>query len=115
MFRPNQMGELYRFTGRDIYARATYSDSIQCPFAVIRLPHLAQKTDKRADSSASRGSADEIILKHGRILVPKFVTLLIDDVFAYRGQRYLVAGVEPRVSVAGELDHFEVNLEALPQ
>jgi len=114
MFEPNLVGTLKRVTGRDVHSRPQYSTPADCPFAPVNLHIGAQKTSVRADSSASRGAADEIAAMRAKILVPKYVEIRIGDNFSYSAISYRIEAVHPRYSVIGELDHFECDMEVLP-
>lgn len=115
MFQPNAMGKLARVTGRDLYARVTYGEDADCPFGRVNMAIGAQKTSVRADSSASRGSADEIAAQRAKILVPAFVEMSIEDRFTADGRVFKISVIHPRFSIAGDLDHYEVDLEVLAQ
>lgn len=114
MFLSNSIGELRRAQGRDIHARVTYAAPVSCPFAPVNLARKVEPTDRRADTSASRGAAEEIV-SAAKILVPAYVSIGIDDLFSFSGNTYRVSGVHDRYTVAGEFDHFECNLEVMPK
>lgn len=114
MFQPNQIGKLHRLTGRDIHARPTYAEPIDCPFAPVNMNVRTDKTISRADSSASRGSADELIAKAKILVVPR-IRPVFDDSFEFAGSHYRVASIHPRFTVTGALDHYEIDLEVQPQ
>jgi hypothetical protein len=111
MFEPNLTGKLRTLTGRDVHARPTFAAERDCPFAPINLAYGAQPTTVRADSSASRGAAEEIVAVRSKILVPSYVSIAIGDRFTFSGVNFEVKTMHPRHSVAGSLDHFEVDLE----
>lgn len=114
MFTPNLVGKLFRASGYDNYGRPGFSDSfVQCPFASVTLKKVAQKTSVRADSSASRGAADEIV-SNARILVPAYIVIEIGDEFEFDGNRFRVMTKHVRRSVFGRVDHIECDLGILP-
>lgn len=114
MFRPNRTGKLYSWTGRDKHAREIFDEPKTIPLAIVKLKPLIHATTVRADSSASRGTADEIRV-NGKILVPPHVSIKIDDRIELDGEIYRVLIVEPRYAViGGRLDHYEVDLGAPP-
>lgn len=113
MFRPNQVGKLLKNTGYDKYAQVKFADPIDCPFAVVSLLSRADKTNVRADSSASRGSADEILSKVKILIVPT-IKPGFDDVFIFNDTKHRITGVHPRYTVTGTLDHYEADLEVTP-
>lgn len=115
MFIPNLRGDLYRKSGRDIYGRAQLGPRQDCPFAIINLEIGARKTSVRADSSASRGAADEIASQRAKILIPSYVDVRVGDYFGFQGRRYEINMVHPRHSITGRFDHYECELEVVPE
>lgn len=113
MFTPNLVGNLYRSTGFDSYGRSSFSDFVLCPFASVTLKKTSQKTSVRADSSASRGAADEIV-SNARILVPGYIVIEVGDEFEFQTTRYRIVSKHVRRSVFGRVDHIECDLEILP-
>lgn len=114
-FTPNLIGQIQRSIGFDIHGRAVLSQPVACAFSVVNAKRQQQKTSVRADSSASRGSADEITTGLGRILVAKHESIEIGDVFIFDGDSYIVNSKHIRRSVFGEIDHFECDLEVRPR
>jgi hypothetical protein len=114
-FTPNQVGVLYRVTGRDIHGRPTLSEALPCKFAVVNAKRQSEKTSVRADSSASRGAADEITTGLGRILVARHQVIEIGDIFVFDGDSYDVNSKHVRRSVSGQVDHYECDLEVRPR
>lgn len=114
MFEPNSTGVLYSLSGRDVHGRPTYAPARPCPFAPVNLHVGAQKTSVRADSSASRGSADETAAMRAKILIPAFVKVEIGDKFEFDDLRFRIEAKHTRRSVSGVVDHFECDMELLP-
>lgn len=114
MFEPNLKGKLQKRTGRNIHGEPLLSAAIDCSFAIVNLEVKALKTSVRADSSGSRGSADEFTAEHLRILISKFTKFEINDIFSFDGMSYLVISKHPRRSVFGDIDHYQCDLEILP-
>lgn len=115
MFQPNLVGSLRSRISRDVHGMANYGPSRVCPFAMVNLELRSQKTSVRADSSGSRGSADEIASTNLKILVPPYITIDLDDEFTFEGQRYQIRTKHKRRSViSGVIDHIECDLEVLP-
>ncbi len=115
MFIPNQHGTLEKMVGYDVNAEKAYGVPIECPYGVVNMVIGAQKTSVRADSSASRGAADEIATTRSTILVPPYVGVSLNDRFISReGYKFIVNMIHPRYSVSGVLDHIEVGLEVTP-
>lgn len=114
MFTPNLNGFIQSSIGYDINAERKYGAKRDCPYATVSMKIDAQKTSVRADSSASRGSADEIATTRTKILIPTFVSVNFGDRFiSAEGHRFAVQSVHPRYSVAGRLDHYELDLEVV--
>jgi hypothetical protein len=111
MFTPNLVGSLRVATGRDVHGRKKLSSSGHCPFAFVSGKRSSGKTAVRADSSASRGSADEISSERNVILVPSHMNIKIGDIFTYAGASSEITSIHPRHSVTGEMDHWECGME----
>jgi hypothetical protein len=114
MFEPNVVGKLAKLVGRDVHARPTFAEPIDCPFGIVNLNVGAEKTIVRADSSASRGSADEISAVRAKILIAKYIDVTIGDRFEFEGMKFLIASKHVRRSILGSVDHFECDMEIVP-
>jgi hypothetical protein len=114
MFRPNQIAQHLKRTGRDLHARETFAPAAPIQIALVKLEVALQRTTVRADSSASRGAAEETVTK-GKILVDKRHHLQRNDRVIFNGETFRVIMIHPRYSVWGQLDHFEVDLQMAPQ
>ncbi len=114
MFAPNVVGQISRILGRDVHARPTFSEPTSCPFGIVNLNVGAEKTVVRADSSASRGSADETAALRAKILIVPYVAVEIGDRFEFEGMVFKIASKHVRRSVTGTVDHFECDLEMYP-
>lgn len=111
MFVPNLNCRYKKRIGLDMYGAATYGPWVRAQCGLVRLEQDSMKTSVRTDSSASRGSAKEEIII-ARILFPINVNLSQGDVVEASGFEMVVQSLWPRYSVAGELDHWQVDLEA---
>ncbi|MBD9511630.1 hypothetical protein IB265_33280 [Ensifer sp. ENS10] len=114
MFQPNLKGVLSRIVSRDVHGRATFSEPMECPFGIVNLNVGAEKTVVRADSSASRGSADEVSTKYAKILIVPYVEVKIGDKFEFQGLKFKIASTHYRISVMGSIDHIECDMEIWP-
>ena len=114
MFRPNLVGQLFNSGGRDVHSRQSWNEAVACPFAIVNLDVSSEKTTVRADSSASRGAADQRVTNRATILVVKTLRVEIGNKFEFEGIAYLVASVHKRRSVFGKVDHIECGLTVLP-
>lgn len=114
MFTPNLKGQILNKRGRDVHAQPLFHAARECSFAVINLKIQAQKTSVRADSSASRGAADELAAGAMRILLALGSRASVGDRFVFEGITYDVTSLHTRRSVSGSIDHYECDLEPLP-
>ena len=114
-FTPNQVGMIENKIGFDLHGSPLTAPARPLQFAVINLRRKTGKTTVRADSSASRGSADEITTDQARILVAKHERINIGDVFLFDGDSYDVLSKHVRRSILGMIDHYECDLEVRPR
>lgn len=110
MMIPNRRAALYRMVGTDVYSERQYAVAQDVLCAVVHLNKKALKTSVRADSSASRGSADEFV-STSKILFSANVIIGVEDKLSISGQMLKVMTVEPRYGVDGRHDHNEVDFE----
>lgn len=108
MFRPNLKCEVATVVSTDIYGKRLYSDWTTVPFGVVKLEESSGKTSVRTDSSASRGSAQEITTD-ARLLFPAYVALKQGDRIRHGNFNLTVVSVAPRYNVLGRLDHWQVD------
>lgn len=111
MFIPNLIGQIRTKGGWDLHGRASLSEAKPCPFGPINLNIGAIKTSVRADSSASRGSADQEAAEKASILIPSTSPVSIGDVFSFKGVDFEITAVHERYSVGGNFDHYECEME----
>lgn len=115
MFVPNLYGTIENLNGYNVNAERIYSAPLECPYATVNMMVSAQKTSVRADSSASRGAADERAAERAVVLIPTYINVFLGDRFTNNmGQRFGVKSIHLRYSVGGQLDHYEVALEVIP-
>lgn len=113
MFIPNNTGLLTRQTGLNAYSEPTFSDPELVECGVVRIRAGALPTSVRADSSASRGTAEEVVAT-AKILFLPLAYPNISDKFEIDGIVLRCTSREPRYSVLGELDHHECDFESWP-
>jgi hypothetical protein len=114
MFIPNSRGMLYPLTGMNGDGEPTYGPGQIVRCAIAALNQAVMVTSVRTDSTATHGSSEETALK-SEIMFPATVKTKIDDKFSVAGFNMRVTSVGPRYNVAGQLDHYEVNLLTLVQ
>ncbi|CAO3459770.1 hypothetical protein [Azospirillum argentinense] len=76
--------------------------------AVVKFDLAAAKTSVRTDSSASRGTAEEIVPAI-RLLFPTLYPIRIGDRVRLFGALVEASSVQPRLAVSGEHDHNQVD------
>jgi len=109
MFIPNTKGRLARKTGRTRQGEPIFGPFTTVECAIVRLSRLAGKTSVRADSSASRGNAEELTMSDAKILFPANSPIQIGDRFQIASYDLEVISREPRISMGGVLDHLECD------
>lgn len=108
MFRPNQSCVIRISAGKtDVYGQPLPTRSVSERCAVVKLNVINQKSAVRTDSSASRGNAFETV-PQSLILLERTTVANIDDLIEVAGITLRIMQKQPRFSVAGELDHYEI-------
>lgn len=109
MFRPNTHGFQYsKLLARNKFGRESYESPSRIPIAVVRAERMVNNTSVRADSSSSRGAAEQTE-SINMLLVPKNITVKEGDVIKFLSNFMEVTGIQPRVDVCGNVDHYEVT------
>lgn len=110
MFFPNTRCDLYRrSTSKDNFGRFQYNPKVSTPCAVIFLDVTIQKSSVRADTSGSRGQAEQF-QGDAMLLFPKHIRLTEGDVTFIDSKWLEIIEVEPRRNVMGRVDHLQVVL-----
>lgn len=110
MFIPNNTALLHRVSAhRDTRGERTYARPVRVPCGVVTLALEIGKTSVRADSSGSRGRAEE---QQGtaRILFPTYIKIAELDMIQVEEETLEVIQIVPRRHILGHLDHYEVDL-----
>lgn len=109
MFRPNKVCYISVASGRtDVYGQPLSATKVREQCAVVRLVTTNMKSAVRADSSASRGNAKELV-GDSLILLTATTAASIDDLIDVGGDTFRILSMHPRYSVGGALDHYEVT------
>lgn len=109
MFRPNQVCFIRVASGRtDVYGQPLAAIKVREQCAVVRLVSTNMKSAVRADSSASRGNAKELV-GDSLILLTARTAAGIDDLIEVGGVTLRILSKHPRFSVGGVLDHYEIT------
>jgi hypothetical protein len=110
MFLPNTTGSLRRLTGTNRYGEPAFAaaETVEC--GIVRLVPKDEKTSVRSDSSATRGTAEELVVQ-AKVLFPVAVAPKRGDFFVYMGVSMRITAAQPRIAVNGRHDHWECDLE----
>ncbi len=109
MFRPNQSCTIVVASGRtDVYGQPLAATRVAERCAVVRLITTNQPSSVRADSSASRGAAKEVV-SDSLILLAKSTAANIDDLIEINGSKLRILSKHPRFAINGRLDHYEIT------
>lgn len=107
LFNPNATcviikNEGYNAYGEQIFAKEGVTENC----AVLNAKRSVKKSSVRADSSASRGNAQEVIADFWLILEQDTVAE-IDDLIEIHGTRVKIVDMIPRYGLDGHHDHTE--------
>lgn len=108
MFQPNLDAELRKKAGRDLFGKESFGEPIPIRCGVVDMAALMDQTSVRADSTGSRGAAQELVLQ-SKILVPEGTPVDQGDLLVVLGFTVEVIGVHPRVDTQGNTDHLELR------
>lgn len=108
LFVPNQRCVIVKMSAMDIYGQKHVERRINENCAILKSKKNSTKSSVRADSSASRGNAQEITADYWLIL-EKNTQAEIDDLIEFRGLRLKIIGLHPRFSIRGDHDHTEAT------
>lgn len=109
LFRPNLDCKIAKRTGTNVYGEETLGAPKAARCAIIELKLTVDRSSVRADSSASRGSAQEY-QGTAKMLFPATIDLARDDQVQVLTHKLRVVSIFPRHSLNGVLDHYEVEL-----
>lgn len=110
MFLPNIPCKVHLKEDPNVYGESQVGPAIDEMCAIVRLRVESTHTTVRADSSASRGYADEFVSATLILLAPTTHARL-DDMLVVMGVPVRVKSLFPRYDVSGVLDHFEARGE----
>lgn len=109
MLRPNVPCEISKTNNFDINGTPQFKPAVKTKCKVVRFKSSDVKTSVRADSSASRGRAQEEVYDT-LILLPKTADISLGDRMQLYGEAFKVVYVEKRLNVFSKVDHYEVAL-----
>jgi len=110
MFRSNFTCYLTPVAGTDVYGQNTFGLRRRESCAIVKLIDESVHSSVRADSTATRGHADEFE-NIAKILLTKNSAVGIDSKIEIQGQTLLVTKVHRRVGLDGQVDHIEVDCD----
>lgn len=109
MFVPNTSCQwLKKAPVRSLTGKETFASPRPLPCSIVRLDLSRVPTTVRADSSASRGAAEQMTAA-AVILVPPHTKISHGDVLRIQGVAIEVSGMQPRLDVSGQRDHIELT------
>lgn len=108
MFKPNQKCRLLLAAGKDVYGQSKPGTYVTEGCSIVRLMITNEKTSVRADSSATRGNAQEVQADCVLLLLPT-TRARLDDIVEIGGAKFKISGRFPRHDVNGRLDHIEIH------
>jgi hypothetical protein len=108
MLRPHTPCTITPAGGYDIYGQESSGVPYESVCAVVKVQTRHDKTAVRADSSASRGYADEPTVD-ARLLFKPDTPIKRGDKVVFMGIAVQVIEVMPRTGLYGVLDHYQVD------
>jgi hypothetical protein len=109
MFRPTLPCKIQLASGKnDVRGQPIPGPLVGEKCAVVKLVISNEKSSVRADSSASRGTAQEMEAQ-SVILLGASTRAQIDDIIIVAGYKLRITGRQPRFDVDMRLDHYEIN------
>lgn len=106
LFNPNTTCTIVKNQGYDFYGEPIRQERVTEACAVLNAKRALKKSSVRADSSASRGNAQEITADYWLILLPDTVAE-IDDLIEIHGVQVKIVDLIPRYGLDGRHDHTE--------
>lgn len=106
LFNPNATCVIIKNTGYNVYGEPIRATRITEPCALLNAGVAMKKSSVRADSSASRGNAQEITADHWLILTAQ-TQAEIDDLIEIHGIQVKINQLIPRYGLNGQHDHTE--------
>ena len=110
MFIPNTKCQFYKRTGNTLYGKAAYAPPVTLPCGIVQLQVKTATTSVRSDTTGSRGAAQDDTAQ-SKILFPASATLVQGDLVKFNQFQLIVASVQPRLAISGQVDHWEVTLK----
>lgn len=110
MITANVACQISRLKSYDLYGKEVLKPVQKTKCAVVKLIFSNLPTSVRADSSASRGFAEEI-QSDARLLFNETADIQINDKVEIAGGMLRVITRHIRYNVSGQIDHIQVDLK----
>jgi len=109
MFRANKNCVIHAASGKtDVYGMPLPGPRYKERCAVVKMNVMSAKSAVRADTSATRGNAQE--LQTDTVLLLSRTTMArINDNIELMGFQFKVTEIHPRFDLLGDLDHYEIG------
>lgn len=111
MLRPHTACTVTPTRGYDVYGQPAMGVPFSTLCAIVKVQSRHDKTAVRADSSATRGYADETTVD-ARLLFAAETPVQKGDRLELLGMNLRVIEVMPRINLFGKLDHNQVDAVA---
>lgn len=110
MFRPNKDCIVGKTGAMDVFGQRTTSVLKRERCSIVKFDIQNLQSSVRADSSASRGAAQEEVADI-LILLTANTVAVIEDTLTVAGRTLKIASMEPQYNILGKLDHYRVKCE----
>lgn len=109
-FIPTLKGKLIKAADEfTVSGSRLFAAPIPIGLSVVTLKTSVGHTSVRSDTSGSQSYADQEV-EAGRVLIHPKVTPGEDDLVEINGQTFRISGVQPRYTLNGKIDHYQVEL-----
>ncbi|MDL2285094.1 hypothetical protein LJC19_08170 [Oxalobacter sp. OttesenSCG-928-P03] len=107
VFGMNVPCTITKLEGSDVYGKAKFGKEIKTKCSVASLMVANKDTTVRADSSGTRGHAEEVV-SDAKLLFHKNTDISLGDKLTLPHIKLSVVAILPRYNVWSVLDHLEV-------
>lgn len=111
MIFPTLLIQVLSKAGFDAYSQPRYKSPKFEKVAPVKLHFMQRSTSVRTDAAASKSRAQEANAQVV-ILAKPSTRINLDDKLIVMGHSLRVVDMTPRLTVAGKLDHYEINCES---
>lgn len=108
LFRPKNRCVILKNEGTNVYGLPKPGQRLNERCSIVKFIVNNEKSSVRADSSASRGNAQELEAD-GVFLLPTTTKADVDDLIEIGEHRMRVKGRHGRFNTAGQLHHYEIH------